>query len=570
VLTIALPSELLSSRQTPLLRFPEEGGERRVTLPDGGWLVFDGRLDDREGLLCSLPERPPAGAGDAVLAARAWTTWGTEAFGRLFGSFAIALWDAARGTALLARDPLGARSLLYTLDSRGLSVAREASPWLTGELDERWLAAYFAVAEPEAGTTPFAGVHELPPGHWLRVTEAGSELRAFWHPTVPPRESRDWTAAIRETFQAAVSCRLRGLGAEEPPAILLSGGLDSVPIAAAARRALGPGRRILAVSWTFERHPAADERREIAETVRAFDLEPVAVPCDDALPLADLATWPLHPGTPEQNPYRRFHERAYRAAAAHGARIVLSGMCGDQLWSGGETWLADLLRRGQVVTALRELAWHLRYPQAGAPLRPALRSWLVASRGREPRRRWPWLTPRALALAPEPAERRYARYPRPHQAELLLGSANGHGFAVEDHFARSAGVEIRYPLRDRRLIELALALPASEVYHRGIERAGLRRAFANEIPDAIRNRRGKASFASLFSAGVYGTAGPVVERLLASRDAVWRRFVRAEWIDRALQSRDLGRAGLLLWLAVSLEVWLRHRRPDTERERVAS
>lgn len=542
------------------LQASETGGER-VPLRDGGWLAFDGRLDDRETLLPLLPERPPAGSPDAVLAARAWETWNTGAFGRLFGSFAIVLWDAARATAVLARDPLGARTLFYTRNGRGLTAAREMSA--PDRLDDRWLAAYFAVAEPEPGTTPFAGIRELPPGHWLRVDASGSELRSFWNPPLPGTgalDSRDWSAAIREAFQAAVSCRLRDLDENEPVAILLSGGLDSVPVAAAARRAL-PARRILAVSWTFERHPAADERREIAAAVQAFGLEPVAVPCDDALPLGDLATWPVHPGTPEQNPYRRFHERAYRAAAAHGARVVLSGMCGDQLWSGGETWLADLIRHRRFAAAAGEVAWHLRQR---LPLRPALRSWLGRNGSRDPQQLWLWLTPDALALAPQPSGQ-YADYPRPRQAELLLGSANGHGFAVERYFARRAGIEVRYPLRDRRLIELALALPAREIYHRGVQRAGLRRAFAGELPEAIRTRRGKATFSSLFAAGVYGAAGADVEALLASRNATWRQFVRADWIERALHSRDLGRGGLLLWLAISLELWLRHRCHSSER-----
>ena len=154
------------------------------------------------------------------------------------------------------------------------------------------------------------------------------------------------------------------------------------------------------------------------------------MPCDDALPLGDLTTWPLHPGTPEQNPFRRFHQRAYRAAAAHGASVVLSGMCGDQLWSGGETWLTDLLRRRRFTAAARELAWHLR---RRAPLRPALRSLRSllepAGLGPDSRHRWPWLTARARSLMPQQnlAARAYARYPRPHQAELLLGAANGHG-----------------------------------------------------------------------------------------------------------------------------------------------
>jgi hypothetical protein len=111
-------------------------------------------------------------------------------------------------------------------------------------------------------------------------------------------------------------------------------------------------------------------------------------------------------------------------------------------------------------------------------------------------------------------------------------------------------------LRDRRLIELVLGLPTAEIAVRGETRALLRRALAGQVPVAILSRRSKARFTGLFVDGVYGASRHRVAALLRKPQAAWRRFVRSEVIERALAERDVGRGGVCLWLAASLELWL--------------
>jgi asparagine synthase (glutamine-hydrolysing) len=133
---------------------------------------------------------------------------------RLNGIFAFALWDKAKGRAIIARDPIGVCPLYWGHDREGrLRVASE----MKSLVDE------------------CADVAQFPPGHWYDT--ATGELAKYYE-----RPWRDYAAvegvdvspqALREAFEAAVH---RQLMTDVPYGVLLSGGLDSSLVAAVAAR----------------------------------------------------------------------------------------------------------------------------------------------------------------------------------------------------------------------------------------------------------------------------------------------------------------------------------------------
>ena len=139
---------------------------------------------------------------------------------RLNGIFAFALWDAAQGEYLIARDPIGVCPLYYGRDAHGqLLVASEMK----------------ALAGVTTSFKPF------PPGHYL--TRAHPEPVPYFSPTWRSYEATRGQAAdlgfLRRSFEAAVK---RQLMTDVPYGVLLSGGLDSSLVAACA--AHFAGRRI--------------------------------------------------------------------------------------------------------------------------------------------------------------------------------------------------------------------------------------------------------------------------------------------------------------------------------------
>lgn len=530
-------------------------------------LLVDGRIDNRAELagdlrLCAAESSP---LSDVELATRVYETWGEAGLARLVGPLAVVVHEARRDRLLLWRDAMGGRGMYYHLDARRLVAASEAyaiaaQPGVGDELDESRMSALFAVAEPPQGTTFFARVRELPPGHLLRVEAHRVSLERWHQPawtSIRYRRDADYAEHFSELFDAAVQCRLP---AGERAALLVSGGLDSALLAQSAARlaALPP----LAVSWTFDELESCDERHFMAPLVAALGLESRTVCGDDAWPLADFATWPRNPSTPEDTAYRRLHQAAYQAAADAGAHVMLGGVFGDQLFLGSEGWWWSLVGTGRLgragVEALRDVrrrgfAGFTRYALAGPVFRRLVRPTAAAEAPR------PWLVPRARRQAAsfESAAAR-SRARRPEQARAVSGALAAQGVAHESWHAVHAGVELRLPMRDQRLVDFMLRIPADQLDRPGRRRPIVRRALRGRVPARIRKRQDKTSMEALFRRGL-ARERATVQALLDRPGARWSRFVDRRWLLQApLANLDRWDEAHLfvLWLAICCEAWL--------------
>jgi asparagine synthase (glutamine-hydrolysing) len=133
---------------------------------------------------------------------------------RLNGIFAFALWDAAQGRALIARDPIGVCPLYWGHDREGrLRVA----------------------SEMKSLADTCADVAQFPPGHWY--DSATGELQRYYRQPWRDYAAVDGVEAdlaeLRAAFERAVH---RQLMTDVPYGVLLSGGLDSSLVAAVAAR----------------------------------------------------------------------------------------------------------------------------------------------------------------------------------------------------------------------------------------------------------------------------------------------------------------------------------------------
>lgn len=406
-------------------------------------------------------------------------------------------------------------------------------------LDAARLAEFFAFAEPSGESTFFATVRPLRPGDILVVRPEGIAWRALPQPRCASRvDDASWEVAVEELAARLDAAVLRSLEGHRRVAVWLSGGLDSAPIAALAARHLGPDA-VEAIAWRL-RDPAADDEAYVVETARALGIRLHWIDCDEALPFSDLETWPVHPSTPEQTPYRRFHELSYRRAAELGAGLVLNGFGGDQLYIAPRRWFWTLLAAagpGRAVDRLREAArsegWRrVVRSQVLAPLLPKARGLRRPPPG--------YLTEEAREIlagrAIWPADAHRAR--RPSQAVRLLSLADAGGYAQERWYAARHGLDVRSPMRDRPLVEWMLALP-DHFLRQGTEtRPALRAAMRDLVPEAVRRRTTKGSFTATLDHGLSPTALPWAPKLLLAPDALWRPHVQEDFVRRWL-SGDL-------------------------------
>ena len=527
------------------------------------------RVDARTGVVAAVAGRftaldglPAGGAGAAaLLAARGDAD--PILLAAACGSFAVLVTDPARGRLVLARDHLGDVAVHYRLDRRRLLAASDPAallldPAVPGELDEAAVTRFLAFRSAHDGRSFFRHVRTLPPAHRLEVSPDAETVEPYWRFRRLPAASdapEEVAAGFRQRLERAVARAVAGVD-PRAVAVSLSGGLDSTAVAALAARELaarGSERPLTTLSWLFEELPGADEREYVEAMVEAWGLDAVRIGGDDAWPLSDLASWPRNLNGPLEGVYRRLVERSYRAAGERGISVVLTGDYGNHLDAGSVYWLRDLVREGRLAAAggaaLAELVSEPR-----RFVRAAART-LGRRRGGPPEPSW--LTPgaRALAGGREGAGGGLTAA----RLRSLLDPRGAHAVSLEVANAARAGIEVRRPFRDRRLVEMALALPAHQLYRPGRDRWLLRRAVAGIVPDAVRLRRRRTTLLPLCARGLVEREADAVGALLAPARALWRRFVRSDWLAAAFPQRL--RAGLdgvesvVPWRCICGELW---------------
>ncbi len=164
---------------------------------------------------------------------------GPSSLFRLNGQFALAIWDSRRRRLFLARDRVGIRPLHYTVRDGSLIFASEIKALFTDrdiprELDLEALHHVFTYWSTLPGETPFRGIRELEPGHFMVLADGRLTIEKYWDiPFLADGEAFDRPAAdaaeeLRALLLDAIRIRLRS---DVPVGCYVSGGLDSTAIA---------------------------------------------------------------------------------------------------------------------------------------------------------------------------------------------------------------------------------------------------------------------------------------------------------------------------------------------------
>jgi asparagine synthase (glutamine-hydrolysing) len=302
-------------------------------------LAYNGELYNFRALRETLQSLGHAftSAGDSEVVLRSYLQWGTSAFTRFAGMFALALWDPRSATLHLARDPLGMKPLYYAELAGGVAFASEAKAL-------RALPG-FALSPSPAGVrqylefgyvfdehaTIFEGVRKLPPGCRAEVGGQGRVVvqRYYTPPAPDPHDARGEDARIGE-LQAVLSDVVREhLIADVPLGLLLSGGLDSGVIAALAARE----QPILTISMGFA-DSGVDERphaRLVAEHIgsRHIDIE---ITPQQVMHEVEHGAWVFDDLFGDWGTLTT--RLMYRRCREHGVKAVLVGEGADELFGG--------------------------------------------------------------------------------------------------------------------------------------------------------------------------------------------------------------------------------------------
>lgn len=510
----------------------------------------DVRLDDRAAIETALagpaPFRPDPHAHLALVLA-AHGRWGSDATRRLAGDFSYVHWDGTRHELVAARDGLGVRPLYYAaigplvVVSNLLNAVR-AHPAVSSALRDEAVGSFLRHGwNTHRGTTTFADIQQVPPGCAL-IAVRGGTLRSLRHWAMPDpdplhlRDEREYVERYRMLLRAAVVDRI----VPGRTALLLSGGMDSPSLAAAAADAgLINGLEAVTTRVTDVETPV--EGALATAVAEHFGLRHRLVESTvDPRPEVPRATPEPH-DDPEYEGTREYFNGIGRTSS-----VVLEGEDGDALFS--PPGLFTMLRRESPVALLARVAAytlrHGHHPHTGFRLRRRL----GLRPGPAPVVRPEWLRDGVPDGPIDPSPTHAAR----PEAVRSLGSSIWQ--AVHDGRSRAvhgAPVDFRWPFLDARLIAFVFAIPAVPWCQR---KWLARRAYAADLPRAITTRR-KTTIPGYFDRMVHvwrtrtgGRTGQLT--------ALTRAYVDPDRLAGTLRGGDT-EAVLAAWRAVQFDQWAR-------------
>ncbi len=570
-------------------------------------LVLDGTLYNRRDLQNELGNAlVSAGSNDAEVILAGYQRWGEDVLKQLRGAFALLIWDSSREVLLCLRDPLGTYPMFYADGRRELLVSTSVDllirqPHVSADVNRAALTDHLVDRYPRLEETCFGAVSRVPPGHVLRVTGEGRRSYRYWDPS--PDGKVKWLAPdeveqFDELLDRAVS-RCLSVG---PAGIFLSGGLDSVSVAAVAteRCRIEGLPKPWALSLIFP-DPKSNEEIVQRGVAAQLGLPHVVKPFFEATGPKGLLGPALALSSSLSAPLMNTWLPAYYELAREGKR---RGCKGILTGGGGDEWLtvspflgADLLRdfdfagfyrlwqsmrrsfRRSSFALLRSLLWTFgAQPLIHPPAQRFVKKvapWALTLRHRLSPRPAAWIAPKWLA--PDAALRRqfdqrreeehanrkqtsdsyYIREIRPALDHAVIS------WELEEMFEvyQRAGVRMLQPFWDPDLVDMLYRTPPFLLIQDGLNKGLVRGSLARRFPQLGFDRQRKIEATTFYASLIYRNASEIWQQTggvptLANLEIIDEGRLRPK-IERLLASRKEGSKAHRIWSVLNLESWAR-------------
>jgi asparagine synthase (glutamine-hydrolysing) len=514
------------------------------------------------------------------------------ALSKAAGMFALAVFDRARRVLTLARDRVGEKPLYYGRQGEAFLFGSElkslaAHPAWSPRLNRDVLPSYLRYGYVPAPHSIYEGVRKLEPGHFLTLNVDGGACE--------PRSAPYWefplprgVAVSEDEAVEALDARLRGavrrqLEADVPVGCFLSGGIDSSTVAALAQAEASRPVRTFSIGFDDPRMNEAPFAAAVAKHLHTDHTElfvTAAMAQETAPHLAEIYDEPFADSS--QIPTLLLSRLTRRHVT-----VALSGDGGDELFGGYDRY--ELLGR---------TLWAFRTPAA-------MRNAAAAVLGHAPtgllERFARKLSPSVGALNPSRIERMQAflRHPSGYDAyrDLMstfaqparLLAADGElatrldreesrrcvdgvlpwaayidavSYLPDDILVKvdrasmSTSLEVRVPMLDPEVIELAASLPWELKRRGGVSKWPLRAVLERYVPRALFERP-KMGFGVPMAEWLRGDLRDWAQSLLTGRvgllgDVLDAGEVGRLWDEHLSGARD---HKARIWTVLMLQQW---------------
>ena len=549
--------------------------------------VYNGEIYNEAPLRRELEQRfglVSRSRSDAEIIPAGYLAWGLDIFNRIEGFFAIALWDRSESRLMLARDGFGIKPLYVQKDRTTLRFGSESkapladSSWRSSIRPER-LHTLLALGHLGPADSLFEGVDQVPPG-CIRIIEGDRDRNVtFWQPT---RRPQNLSRAEGVDRLLALLPRIidEQLVSDVPVGILQSGGIDSTLVTLT----LPPDAKTPLFTVHFSE--AGYDETGCARAVATRAKRPViVVKLPDASEAEAIFRRVVHHLDGEVGDSSAFATFRLAEEVGRHVTVVLSGDGGDELFAGYPTYQADRLAAKLApilhLLPMRAIGLQARRMAGVGNARVGLMERVVRF---------------CLGCVEPTPHVTWRRYLDPCDASTLYGPAlselldagidplagyaralqNARGTIVDralladqryylpadmllkvDRTSMAHGLEVRVPLLDRRVADLAASIPADVLMPRtGPSKAVLRGAASRLGAPPSVTKGPKRGFNVPVNRLLGTSLRPLADRLCGPDAGIFSPYLRPDAVREFWTSHKNGRVdrGYVIWTLLTFAV----------------
>lgn len=502
------------------------GGHQPISNEDGRiWVMLNGEIYNYPELRQDLIARGHQfrTRSDTESIVHLYEEYGEDCFGRLRGMFAIALWDSRERKLLLARDRVGKKPLFYARDDKRILFGSELKALLAANgmpraIDKEALADYFSFGYVPAPKTIYAAVRKVLPGHYLVVSEKEFRETSYWDLSfgnIENRSEEEWAEILRHQICEATRVRLMS---DVPLGAFLSGGVDSSSVVAMMTHLMKRPVTTCSIGFEDKEYDEAGFARQIAQQFKSEHHEETVRP--SAVEILDKLVWHYDEPFADSSAIPTYY--VSKVARNH-VTVALGGDGGDESFTGYRRYMLDHYEnrlRQRVPASVRShvfgplgkwypaLAWAPRIFRGKATFQSLARTPLEGYfnsisyfRPGEKQHLFTRDFSKNLGGYDSLEVLRY-HYDRAGTDDLLsrIQYVDIKTYLPDDILAKvdrasmAVSLEVRAPLLDHHLLELAARIPSSLKLRGRTGKYIFKKAMSSALPDGILNRK-KMGFA---------------------------------------------------------------------------
>lgn len=446
----------------------------------------------------------------------AYEEYGLDFLNQLNGMFGLALWDKRKKILIVARDRSGIKPMYYRLTPEGVSFASElkallAEPECARAIDPLALDDYFSLLYVPGPRSIFQSIKKLPPAHYMicNFHKKSTLIQRYWqNPVIVRTLDRGWDHYRKQLdllFRDALKLQLRS---DVPNGVFLSSGLDSATIAYYASQVSAQKIKTFTIHFAEESYSEREGAKSIAERCGSEHHEIELKPDIEEMvrktsqffdePFADTSAIPTY---------------LLCQFVRKDITVALSGEGGDELFGGYPTYIAT--------------RYASRYRMLPALLRKAVAAAVKNIPVSWERLSWEYKLKQFVIGAENPPERAHfawkeifteAEKQKLYSGDFLRGKDGHDGFesfntlfegmgggieleklllvdqytylldqflVKSDRMSMAHSLEVRVPILDHRIIELAADIPAKYKIRGMVTKWPLRKLMEGKLPKEI-------------------------------------------------------------------------------------